>query len=367
MRVLVVANFFMSYNRSILHGAASYARLHKWTLTYTDARWGTAAERLKEIDALLLGVHDFETDSDWLKSKLPRVGWSASQAKTPWPRVLTDNIAVGHRVAEHFLASGYRHFAFCPNWHGIWSTSRLEGFQSRLQAAGYSVAVAPAGADVTAEWLKTLSLPCGLMVSRDSSVEAVLAECSRASLRVPEDVAIVGVGNDELVCEITDPPLSSVPHQSEQIGYQAAAILDRLVHDRSYKPPEITLIPPGELVVRRSSDAMVFDDPMLVEAMRFIKANQSETIGTKQVVSHVGTSRVTLDTKFMAAMGMTVAAVIRRMRIDKAKLLLSSSDLPMPAVARHSGFSCARQLSKTFHHYTGHTPTGYRRLFMLGG
>jgi LacI family transcriptional regulator len=125
-------------------------------------------------------------------------------------------------------------------------------------------------------------------------------------------------------------------------------------------------VPPGELIVRRSSDMLVFDDPAVVSALRFIKLHDGQAIGTKQVVDHVGLSRVTLDARFVESTGGTVAALIRARRIEQAKQLLSTSDFPMPTVARHAGFSCARQLSKTFHHVTGQTPTDYRRQFRIG-
>ena len=370
MRVLVVANFYMSYNRRILHGVAAYARLHRWELMQVDVNHANELVRAQtRADAILIGVHRFEGLPRYVNRSLPAVGWSAAVEKVTWPRVLTDNLAVGKKVAEYFLSLGHRRFAFAPNYPGIWARDRFIGFRQRLSEAGYEVELA---APLTAEtvrrataWIRRLPTPTALMLSHDPAAEKIMLACAKVGRRVPEDLAVVGVGDDDLVCEITNPPMSSVGHQNEMIGYESAALLHQIAQGRT-DAPEFTLIPPGELVIRRSSDTMAFDDPMVADAMRFIRQHESDAIGTKQVIDHVHTSRVTLDNRFLRAVGCTVAAFIRNRRLEKVKQLLSTSDLPMPTIAKHAGFSNARQLSKTFHHFAGQTPTEYRLQFKLG-
>jgi LacI family transcriptional regulator len=163
---------------------------------------------------------------------------------------------------------------------------------------------------------------------------------------------------------MTDPPLSSVALQADRIGYEAGSLLSQLL--RGQRPPKRpVLIPPGDLMVRRSSDTVAISDPMVAIALLFIRQHLPEQAGVKQLLAQVAVSRSNLDARFRRALGRTAAEEIRRARIGQAKHLLSASDMPMPEVAKFAGFSCARQLSETFHHETGMTPTAYRRQFRL--
>ena len=374
LRVAVVANFIepFNFNQRVLHGVAPYARMHGWELyQYQVNGRESLAKSLDGVDAVLHGVHPHEHNEIFLKSRLPMVGWSASMPETPWPRVLTDDVSVGRMTAEHFLERGFRQFAFYSNISANWVGQRQAGFVARIEAANYSVHLGlngypgPAQDDVNA-WLKPLPSPLAIMTADNISSTMVITACRTLSRTIPDDVAIAAVNNDDLFCEISDPPLSAVPLQTEQIGYEAATLLARLIDGKRRGCPHVVLVPPGELVVRRSSDALAFSDPDVVEAMKFIKGHFSSGVATKEVVAHIGVSRGTLDAKFQTLLGRSISSEIRRMSIEKARQLLSTSELPMPAVARYSGFSSARQFSETFHHSTGQTPTGYRRHFRIG-
>jgi len=373
LRVVVVADFIEphNFNQRVLHGVAPYARLHGWELSQYQIRGPESVHAsIQNADAVLHGVHPHESNPIFEKTRLPMVGWSAAITKTKWPRVLTDDIAVGRKVAEHFVARGFRHFAFYSDTGGMWVGHREEGFTLRAKQAGGSVYVnrneTPGWKqeDVNA-WVASLPTPVGLMTANNLASTAIIAACRATQRTVPDDVAIVAVNNDDLFCEISDPPLSAVPLQTDQIGFESAMLLAQLI-EKTKGVPHIVRVQPGELVVRRSSDAMAFSDPDVLEAVRFIKSHFSAGVATKQVVSHLGVSRGTLDTKFRETLGRTIASEIRRMSIEKAKQLLSTSELPMPTVARHSGFSSARQFSETFHQSTGQTPTGYRRQYRIG-
>jgi LacI family transcriptional regulator len=371
LRVVVVADFIepFNFNQRVLHGVAPYARMHGWELyQYHIKDKSRVANALDGADAVLHGVHNWEEEPVFRRTKLPMVGWSASITKTKWPRVLTDDTRVGTMVAEHLLARGFRQFAFYSENGGQWMGHRRDGFAAKILAGGGEVSLNPNDLkpkfkDVVA-WLSKLPTPLGVMTADNLASTTIIQACRALARKIPDDVAVVAVNNDDLFCEISDPTLSAVPLQTEQIGFEAATLLAQLIEKKEV--PHTVLVQPGELVVRRSSDAMAFSDLDVVEAMKFIKAHFSTGVATKQVVAHVGVSRGTLDTKFQAMLGRTVASEIRRLSIEKAKQLLSTSELPMPAVARHSGFSSARQFSETFHHSTGQTPTGYRRQYQIG-
>ena len=365
MHVTVIADFIKVYNRRILRGVAAFARIHGWTLRAQQVQnRHDVAHALKTAEAVLMGTHDYESEPSLEGLHVPAVSWSATREQVPWPRVISDDCAVGRMAAEHFLSNGFRRCAFYSDVPGIWSRRRLTGFEKRLEESGIAVDTGPrqfsSGKVETVEkWLAHLTTPVGIMVVHDPAATAVLDACKVLGLRVPDDVAIVGVDNDDLICDITDPPLSAVSLQTDRIGYEAAALLARMTADASDIPTEV-LIPPGELIVRRSSDAFAFDDALVAKAIRFIQEHLADGVCTKQVVDHVGCCRETLDIRFREAVRDTVASEIRRQRIAAVKRLLVTTDLPMTEVSKLTGFSCARQLSETFHNETGETPTECR-------
>ncbi len=268
-------------------------------------------------------------------------------------------------MADHFLAGGYRRFAFYGDLAGIWVTRRREGFIGQVEAAGYRVQVTPLrgvakDARALAQWLQQQEFPLAVMVVHDYAATAIVEACRAIGRRVPEDVAVVGVNNDDRVCEVISPPLSSVPLNLYRIGYEAAALLDQIIRKQEPAAWSI-LVPPGELIVRGSSGGIASADPQVRAAVQLIRDGLAEGITTKQVVARTGLTRQTLNHRFTQALGRSVAAELRRVRIERARQLLSGSDVPMPEVARQAGFSSARQLSETFHHEAGLTPTAYRQ------
>lgn len=365
----MVANFYMSYYRQILQSAANFARMNGWQLQQRHfADSASIGDALRRADAVLLGIRANDVVPALMQARLPTVSCS-SRVDLPFPRALSDNVAIGRLGAEHLLARGFRRFAFFPNIDEPWAVDRLTGFRQRVEAAGHTMTLAPRrtsrSAKRLAAWLARMRPPLAIMLPYDPAAEVVYAACRLGGLRIPEDVAVASVGDDELVCEVTEPPLTSVRQQTGRIGYVACELLARCIAGK--RVPDVTLVPPGQVIVRRSSDALAFDDGLVVDALRFAQTGLADGVGTKQVVAHTGVCRATLDARFMQALGRTVATEIRRMRVERAQDILGHSDLPMPAVARQAGFASAAQLSKTFHTVTGHAPTSYRRQFRLGG
>lgn len=370
MRVRCLANFAEVYNRANLHGAAAFAKQAGWDfLEYHIASREDVIAAVQSADALLLGTHQFESETALTRTTLPAVSWSATLHEAYWPRVLPDDLAVGRTAAEHFLAIGLKHFAFYTDVGGIWVQRRREGFVARIEAAGYQAIAMPDRVRVSpeeaVEWVRALPRPVGIMVVHDPAAVKVLAACRTLGLRVPEDVALIGVNDDERTRDIISPPLSSVPLPNFQIGYEAAALLASLIA----KAPRIawsTLVPIGEVVARESSDIHASANTEVARALAFIRENLSSGVQTKQVVAHIGTCRATLNAKFRKALGRSVAEEIRRARIERCRQLLSTTDWPMPRVAAEAGFSSARQLSETFHRVVGVTPLHFRAKFVTG-
>ena len=184
--------------------------------------------------------------------------------------------------------------------------------------------------------------------------------CRQVGLRVPEDVALVGVDNDDLLCEIARPTLSSVALPTERIGMEAAALVDRLLAGGC--PIDLPLLlPPLHVVVRQSSDILALNDAEVVAAIRFIREHAHAPLSVNEVLKAVAISRRSLERRFRIALDRSIWDEIRRAHMERAKTLLVSSDLAIATVAELAGFSDSRQLSMVFRQETGQTPTAYRR------
>jgi LacI family transcriptional regulator len=208
-------------------------------------------------------------------------------------------------------------------------------------------------------WLQALAKPVGIFAGHDVWALQVVEACRFAGLRVPEDIAVVGVDNDDLLCELARPSLSSVIVPAERVGYEAAALLDRLLAGQQ-PPRQPVFIPPPGVVSRQSSDVLAIEDPVVAQAVRFLRDSAHLPLRVADVLRAVPVSRRALERRFQAVFERGLAAEIRRLRIDKARQLLAESDLPMNRIAERSGFSSQYQLSRAFRREVGTTPTAYR-------
>jgi LacI family transcriptional regulator len=184
--------------------------------------------------------------------------------------------------------------------------------------------------------------------------------CRQADLRVPEEVAVLGVGNDELYCELSRPTLSSIITPAQQIGFEAASLLGRML-DGAKPPQQSLLFPPQGVVSRRSSDVLAIDDPDVVAVARFIREHSHLVLRTAEILKVVPVGRRSLERRFRKAFGRGIWEEIQRVHIERAKRLLAETNLPIKAVAAQSGFTNFRHLSVVFRGQLGLSPTAYRR------
>lgn len=212
------------------------------------------------------------------------------------------------------------------------------------------------------DWLKNLPRPLGLFTSNDERGMLLLNACRQAGLVVPRDVAVLGVDNDEVVCQLASPELSSVVADAAGIGFQAARLLDRLMTQRSGETG-VQLVGPQGVVARQSTDLAAARDKDVAAAVEFIQENAAGALSIETVVEQVGISRSLLQQKFRAQLGRTIHDVIVDERVARIKHLLETSDLTLTAVARRTGFVHVEYLSTVFKRQTGISPGEYRRRF----
>lgn len=289
------------------------------------------------------------------------------------PTVDADQDAVGVMAADYLLGLGFRQFGFYGNPWALFSIQREQGFRRGLQRAGYEpsccyadyIPMRPARAswveaDATlSSWLQALPKPAAIFCCHDVPARDVAEACTTLGIRVPEDIAILGVDNDRFECEITRPTLSSIALPMREIGRQAASLLERAMDGE--RAATTVAIPPVHVVARRSTDLRAVRDPSVRRALAFLQDHYTDPIGVSETAAAAGLSRRQLERRFRVALGRTILSEIHRLRVDAAMKWLAETDLKIEAVATRSGFSSARQMAEVFRRTLGKPPSVCRR------
>jgi LacI family transcriptional regulator len=375
LRIGLVFNPSLAYCRGILRGITRYAEARPDWLFLPIAPGPQAARRLRAACPSGVIAHIY---SDDLADALPRLGLPVVNVcgvfdGLPVPRVGVEDDQCGRLAAEHFVDRGLRQFAFVGQRDHAYSVRREAGFRQALEGRGFRPVCYherrprpfdPMGRlwlldQSLQRWIAALPRPVGIFAPNDLWGVQLIEVCRQAGLQVPEEVALLGVDNDDLLCGLARPPLSSVALPHERVGYEAAGLLSRLLR-RGQPPSRPRLVPPVGVVARRSTDVLAVSDPEVAAAVRFVRANRHRPIRVPDILREVLVSRRALERRFRRILGRGLLEEIRRAHVLCAQELLAQSDLPMPAVAVHAGFSDARQLSTVFRMVTGQTPTAYR-------
>lgn len=375
--IALVFSFSLSYCRGVLRGISRFAADREdWTLVPV-APGPDLATSLAAVNPRGVIAHIFDRRLARTLSALrrPVINVCGIMPQLSFPRIGIDDRLVGELAARHFLDRGLRSFACIGHpEHGA-SIARELSFRTALLRHGcgsdrYHVnpaqpfdptcATPVLGPDIAA-WIKGLPRPTGIFCANDILASQLVEACRQHGVAVPEQVAILGVDNDDLLCGLARPPLSSIALPDQEVGVQAAIHLDRLLQGDKKVLPTPLLLPPLRVVARRSSDLSAIDDAGIAEVCRFIRANAQRPLSVGEVAVGVGSGRRTLERRFRAALGRGLAEEIRRCHVERAKELLADARLPLATVAMRSGFSSAKQFSTAFRTATGMTPRAFRQ------
>jgi LacI family transcriptional regulator len=215
-------------------------------------------------------------------------------------------------------------------------------------------------------WLKTLKFPLGLMAAHDNRARMVIDTCRQLGLVVPHDVAVIGVDNDRLVCEMSQPTLSSVAPNAREIGYRAAELLERMISGKC-PPAGDVLVPPVGVVARESTDIVAVDDPDLNLAVRFIRQHIAEPFAVADMLREMSVSRRWIEYRFQERFGRSPHEYVCEARVERARqMLIEADNLPLHQIADACGFNSARGFRLVFCRLTGMTPSQYRRAARAG-
>ncbi|WP_437200722.1 substrate-binding domain-containing protein [Planctomicrobium sp. SH664] len=375
--ICIAFDYTLPYTRGILRGIDTFlVNRPNWNLVYYDIDDITPARlESNRPDGIIAHVISRRVADAAVAAERPVVNISHSMPHLTFPRVGIDNRAVGALAFEHLQNRGLRNLALVGHPQHYFSVEREAGFREMLDPERYTFAcfydqgthshchratpLSPV--DNLRDWLVELPKPVGVFACHDVWGAQVTEACRVAALRVPEDVAVICVDTDGLLCERSRPPISSILVPSRQIGVESAALLDRLMSG-SPAPVNPLLIGPTGLVTRKSTDTLAGSDPDLLAAVRFINSCTTP-IDVNDVLKVVPTSRRSLERKFSAVLDRGIGEEIRRVQVNRAKGLLTSTTLSITEIAQQSGFATVYHLSRVFRRETGVTPTMYRQKF----
>lgn len=285
--------------------------------------------------------------------------------------VCLDEAAIAQLALQHLMNAGLRQLSTFRFDGAPFALARERAFVAEARAAGAQVSPgwgSSGGAleqqvevpSAILEWLRALPKPCGIFTSTDLWGRAVARYVRAAGYSVPEELALVGADNDVLECELISPPLSSVMIPWQELGREAARLVQRALSGESIAGSRV-LLSPLSVVARRSSDVFAVSDPLVAKSVRWIRANAQRRITVGMVAAAVGGGRQRLERRFRAALDRTVHDEIRRAHVEAAKTLLETTQLTLPQVARQSGFTNAALLSTAFRREVRMPPGLYRR------
>jgi LacI family transcriptional regulator len=373
--VAIVMEAASSFSRGVLTGVSQWMTRHSgWLVTIND--WQREAPLPGWLlrwsgDGMICGLPEKAVPRPWRGGRRPVVHVRGRLTAEPLPGIYPDDDAAVRMAVSHLVDRGVRQFGVCPA--GCDTAGRCESIVRHAQAAGCVVDVfaaprcgvrpRPAGEPARhaiAAWLASLRKPVGVIAADDVQALQILEACREQGFAVPDEVAVAAIGDDDAVCELATPALTSVTHDRVRIGRQAARLLDEAMR-AGRAPSAVVLVPPVGITVRRSSDVLAVDDADVRRALKLIKARGCADLSAADVATTVGVPRRMLDRKFHLVLGRTIHDELQLTKISEAKRLLAETDHKLLVVSVRAGFTHAAQLCNVFRSAVGMSPMQYRR------
>jgi len=377
-----------AYGRGLLRGVARFIHsCREWSVhlpirTISDEIPGKLA--LDICDGVLLRTDNPHVIERVRRLRVPTVALYDSSDLSEFPTVTSDECAVAQMALNHFIERGFKNIAYCGVHGARFSNQRELAFVSIVNQHGLQCKVYRAchlenkslliasiqGAAVCDEtelgaWIQTLPKPVGILASNDIRGRQVLNACRRNGNLVPDEVAVLGVDNDEEQCELANPSLSSIIHATEKIGFEGASMLSRMLNGEAIEE-SVMKYPPIGVQSRRSTDGLAIEDRQVARALLFMRSQIGHGINVADVLNHVHMSRSTLERKFSTLLGRTPKEEIQRQQINHVCYLLGDRKLTMEAIAEMSGINNPEYLYRFFKKRTGMTPGRYRKSLAQG-
>ncbi|MEO0966272.1 MAG: substrate-binding domain-containing protein [Planctomycetota bacterium] len=377
-RVMVGVGVGYGFGRDMIAGVVSYARAHgPWEFVgqitlVADAK---AIRQAPAYDGLIFHFLDEEFGRAAIERGTPAVSVGGDAVCAGISHVATDAEAIGEMAYDHLAGLGLTNFAVYGGRRPF-RRRRLDAFAARVESNGQPCVDLGQGSRhgwssvaKNRQWsrevvrlkrrLKPLETRLGVFTWSSEDARPLVAACDELSIAVPDQLAVLGVDDDEAICELANPPISAIDHGCETVGWEAARMLDRLMAGDA-TDTSVLHVPPVRVVVRQSTDTLSIEDPLVVQAVRWIEERLDQAIRVEDVLAELGVSRPTLEQRFRHTLGRTVHRHLIYARINRAKELLLATDLDLATISVRCGFSYPSKFSTIFRRETGSSPTDYR-------
>lgn len=364
-----------AYARGLLRGIRNYVREHgPWSIYLGEHRRGEPVPQWLvkwKGDGVIARIETKAIARAIQALKMPKVDVSAARYVESVPYAETNDEAIARSGFDHLRERGFKHFAFCGDRRFRWSNNREASFRNICAMANQNCYIYAHKTRQLRElsweeeqrelkkWIRSLPQPIGIMAAYDVRGRHLLDCCRDLAIRVPDQVAVIGVDNDELLCDFASPPLSSIQPNAVQTGYQAAAMLDRMMQGKRVAADAILIEPLG-VVTRGSTDVLAIDDPDIALAVRLIRDEATQGIQVRDLLAVLNLSRRVFEARFKSLVGRSPHEEIQRVRINQVKQLLASTDLTLSAIAHRAGFKHVEYMCVAFKRATAVSPGRYR-------
>lgn len=381
-KIILLLDFAEEYSKCLLKGISKYSAEHgHWSfcrmpLYYRETLGSKGilnwAEDWKAHG--IIGQLYNEMENDLYQSPIPVIAQDFKERFRFIPNITGQYRETGKLGAEYFLNKGYTQFAFYGFNNIVWSRERAEGFESAVNQAGFHVHYfehkKARSTDIwyyksnsLSKWLKSLPKPIALMACDDNQGVHITEACKQNNIRVPQEVAVLGVDNDVMLCELSDPPLSSIELDIERAGYDTARAMDLMITGRAKFYRDI-LVPPLKVVTRNSTDIYASQDDYVATVLDFIHKNIDQNLLVDHIIKEVPMSRRSLEKRFVEVTGLPIYKYIFKLRIEKLAQRLVSSEMSVFEIALEMGLSDSKNIARQFRQVMGCTPLEYRRRFV---
>ncbi|MEJ2054264.1 MAG: DNA-binding transcriptional regulator [Calditrichaceae bacterium] len=373
-RIILLIESSREFGRQLIIGIARYSRLNgPWSFYKEQIGLKSSVPKLTNWKPHGIIMRDSLIKDELIRLNIPTILVQHDLSLSGHvPAIITDSGLIAKMASEHLIERGFKNYAFFGFDHFEWSNGRKKYFCKYNAEAGFKTYVynSPGkNEDIdweieqqhVCDWLDTVPKPVGLMACNDDRAQNILDVCKRLGLRVPEDVAVIGVDNDPLVCETQDPPLTSIAMNVEKAGFEAAKLLDQMIDNPTIGNRQIH-VSPTHIEQRQSSDILAVDDIEVAAALRFIRENARNKILVSDVVNATHVSRRTLEQRFKEAIHLSIYDKIRKVRVELITKMLLETDLPISHITSFFNFTDVEHISRYFKKEKGKGLREYRKL-----
>ncbi len=379
-RIALVYDGELAFSRKVMSGVAAYLQEAPVHSVYISEN-AFADRRIADLrawggDGIIADFNTQVVADAVVNSGIPAVafgcgeGWYVPEAKIP--SFFSNNAAIASLTIDHLIDRGIRRFAYCGYSQRLshrWSKERQDAFTKLAEQRGFTVSAYNSGSTgdrnwaaierSLAAWLRTLPKPVGVLAANDHRARQVLEACRAAGIRVPQEIKVIGVDNDELVCQLSSPLLTSIEQGTRRIGYEAASLLDKIMEGKSVRRLRYVVNPVG-IVTRQSTDLRAIDDPLVAKAMAIVQKGAVGGIRVADIASQLAVSRSGLESHFRAAMGCSVRGAVRQVQLDEVKRLITDTSMALKEIAAATGFRSVQHMTTLFRRAFGNPPAKHR-------